>query len=57
MKKREKKKEETISDYDYFLNDSKMPSEEESKKILIPEEIQRQIKGAAEKVWREFGLY
>lgn len=57
MKKREKKKEETISDYDYFLDDSKMPSAEESKKILIPEEIQRQIKAAAEKVSREFGLY
>ena len=57
MKKREKKKEETISDYDYFLDDSKMPSAEESKKIVIPEEIQRQIKEAAEKVSREFGLY
>ncbi len=57
MKKRAKKKEETISDYDYFLDDSKMPSAEESKKIVIPEEIQRQIKAAAEKVSREFGLY
>ena len=57
MKKREKKKEETISDYDYFLDDSKMPSAEESKKIVIPDEIQRQIKAAAEKVSREFGLY
>ena len=57
MKKREKKKEETISDYDYFLDDSKMPSAEESKKIVIPEEIQRQIKAAAEEVSREFGLY
>lgn len=57
MKKKEKKKEETIRDYDYFLDDSKMPSAEESKKIVIPEEIQRQIKAAAEKVSREFGLY
>lgn len=57
MKKRAKKKEETISDYDYFLDDSKMPSAEESKKIVIPEEIQRQIKAVAEKVSREFGLY
>ena len=57
MKKREKKKEENIRDYDYFLDDSEMPSAEESKKIVIPEEIQRQIKAAAEKVSREFGLY
>jgi len=57
MKKREKKKKKNISDYDYFLDDSKMPSAEESKKIVIPEEIQRQIKAAAEKVSREFGLY
>lgn len=34
-----------------------MPSAEESKKIVIPEEIQRQIKAVAEKVSREFGLY
>lgn len=40
-----------------LIDDSKMPSAEESKKIVIPEEIQRQIKAAAEKVSREFGLY
>ena len=52
-----KEKEEDIRNSSYFIDDSMMPSAEESKKIVIPEEIQRQIKAAAEKVSREFGLY
>ena len=50
MEKERRKKEETIRDYDYFLDDSKMPSAEEAKKFVIPEEIQRLIKVDSEEV-------
>lgn len=57
MKKRAKKKEETISDYDYFLDDSKMPSAEESKKIVIPEELRKRMSERIDKELRELGYY
>lgn len=57
MKKRAKKKEETISDYDYFLDDSKMPSAEESKKIVIPEELRKRMSEKADKIAHELGYY
>ena len=57
MKKRAKKKEETISDYDYFLDDSKMPSAEESKKIVIPEELREKMRKSEDELAHKLGYY
>ena len=36
-----KEKEEDIRNSSYFLDDSKMPSAEESKRFTLPEEIEK----------------
>lgn len=36
-----KEKEMAVSDYDYFLDDSMMPSAEDSKRFTFPEEIEK----------------
>lgn len=53
---RNKKKEE-IRNSSYFLDDSKMPSAEESKKIVIPEELRKRMSEKADKIARELGYY
>ena len=52
-----KEKEMAVSDYDYFLDDSKMPSAEESKRFTFPEEIEKKIDEDCERITKEFGLY
>lgn len=52
-----KEKEMAVSDYDYFLDDSKMPSAEESKKIEIPEELRKRMSERIDKELRELGYY
>ena len=52
-----KEKEMAVSDYDYFLDDSMMPSAEESKKIVIPEELRKRMSEKADKIARELGFY
>lgn len=56
-KNNKKKKEMAVSDYDYFLDDSMMPSAEESKKIVIPEELRKRMSEKADKIARELGFY
>ncbi|MBF1154185.1 MAG: hypothetical protein HXL86_08640 [[Eubacterium] sulci] len=52
-----KEKEMAVSDYDYFLDDSKMPSAEESKKIEIPEELRKRMSERIDKELRKLGYY
>lgn len=52
-----KEKEMAVSDYDYFIDDSKMPSAEESKKIVIPEELRKRMSERIDKELRELGYY
>ena len=52
-----KEKKMAVSDYDYFLDDSMMPSAEESKKIVIPEELRKRMSEKADKIARELGFY
>jgi len=52
-----KEKEMAVSDYDYFLDDSKMPSAEESKKIEIPEELRKGMSERIDKELRKLGYY
>ena len=52
-----KEKEMAVSDYDYFLDDSMMPSAGESKKIVIPEELRKRMSERIDKELRELGYY
>lgn len=52
-----KEKAMAVSDYDYFLDDSKMPSAEESKKIEIPEELRKRMSERIDKELRKLGYY
>ena len=52
-----KEKKMTISDYEYFIDDSMMPSAEESKKIVIPEELRKRMSERIDKELRELGYY
>ena len=52
-----KEKEEDIRNSSYFLDDSKMPSAEESKRFTFPEEIEKKIDEDCERIIKEFGLY
>ena len=52
-----KEKEMAVSDYDYFLDDSKMPSAEESKKIEISEELRKRMSERIDKELRKLGYY
>lgn len=52
-----KEKEMAVSDYDYFLDDSMMPSAEDSKRFTFPEEIEKKIDEDCERITKEFGLY
>mgnify|MGYP000516179223 FL=1 len=51
------KKEDIVRDYEYFLDDSMMPSAEESKKIVIPEELRKRMSERIDKELRELGYY
>lgn len=52
-----KEKEMAVSDYDYFLDDSMMPSAEDLKRFTFPEEIEKKIDEDCERITKEFGLY
>ena len=52
-----KEKKMAVSDYDYFLDDSMMPSAEASKKIVIPEELRKRMSESIDKELRELGYY
>lgn len=52
-----REKEMAVSDYDYFLDDSMMPSAEESKKIVILEELRKRMSERIDKELRELGYY
>ena len=52
-----KKREEDIRNASYFIDDSKMPSAEESKKIVIPEELRKRMSERIDKELRELGYY
>ncbi|MBF1170086.1 MAG: hypothetical protein HXL85_02305 [[Eubacterium] sulci] len=52
-----KEKEEDIRNASYFIDDSKMPSAEESKKIVLPEELRKRMSEKADKIARELGFY
>jgi hypothetical protein len=56
-KNNKKKKKMTVSDYGYFIDDSKMPSAEESKKIVIPEELRKRMSEKADQIAHELGFY
>lgn len=40
-----------------LIDDSKMPSAEESKKIVIPEELKERMREKADKIAHELGYY
>ena len=40
-----------------IIDDSKMPSAEESKKIVIPEELRKRMSEKADKIAHELGFY
>ena len=40
-----------------LIDDSKMPSAEESKKIVIPEELRKRMSEKADKIAHELGYY
>lgn len=52
-----KKREEDIRNASYFIDDSKMPSAEESKKIVIPEELRKRMSEKADQIAHELGYY
>ena len=56
-KNNKKKREEDIRNASYFIDDSKMPSAEESKRFTFPEEIEKKIDEDCERITKEFGLY
>lgn len=41
----------------YFIDDSKMPSAEESKKIVIPKELEEKFDAEVEEIAHKYGLY
>ncbi|WP_315370381.1 hypothetical protein [Oribacterium sinus] len=41
----------------YFIDDSKMPSAEESKKIVIPKELEEKLDAELEEIAHKYGLY
>ena len=57
MKKREKKKEEDIRNSSYFLDDSKMPSAEESKRFSFPEDVDKKCDDQYARITKEYALY
>lgn len=53
-------KKETFEDVingPYFIDDSKMPSPEESKKIVIPKELEEELDAELEEIAHKYGLY
>lgn len=56
-KNKKKEKEEDIRNSSYFIDDSMMPSAEESKRFTFPEEIEKKIDEDCERITKEFGLY
>ena len=41
----------------YFIDDSNMPSAEESKKIVIPKELEEKLDAELEEIAHKYGLY
>ncbi|WP_448973338.1 hypothetical protein [Oribacterium sp.] len=41
----------------YFIDDSKMPSAEESKKIVIPKELEEKLDAELDEIAHKYGLY
>ena len=41
----------------YFIDDSKMPSAEETKKIVIPKELEEKLDAELEEIAHKYGLY
>ena len=41
----------------YFIDDSKLPSAEESKKIVIPKELEEKLDAELEEIAHKYGLY
>ena len=41
----------------YFIDDSKMPSAEESKKIVIPPELREKLREGRDEIAHKYGLY
>lgn len=41
----------------YFIDDSKMPSAEESKKFVIPKELEEKFDAEVEEIAHKYGLY
>ena len=53
---REKMLVETMG-WSYIIDDSKMPSPEESKKIVIPKELEEKFNAEVEEIAHKYGLY
>lgn len=43
--------------WSYVIDDSKMPSAEESKKIIIPPELREKLRASRDEIAHELGLY
>lgn len=43
--------------WSYVIDDSKMPSAEESKKIVIPKELEEKLDAELEEIAHKYGLY
>lgn len=41
----------------YVIDDSKMPSAEESKKIVIPPELEEKLRKSSDEIAHKYGLY
>ena len=41
----------------YFIDDSKMPSAEESKNFVFPKELEEKFNAEVEKIAHKYGLY
>lgn len=50
-------KKATFINGPYFIDDSKMPSAEESKKIVIPKELEEKLDAELEEIAHKYGLY
>lgn len=53
---REKMLAETMG-WSYIIDDSKMPSAEESKKIVVPKELEEKLDADLEEIAHKYGLY
>lgn len=47
---------EDVINGSYFIDDSKMPSAEESKNLVFPKELEKELDARLREISREFGL-